>query len=124
MSGAVEMIAGAVVKHVTGKLSQTAWERMGGMFWNFKDDVHDMEDKMVTLQVALSYADKRSQGRGTGDDTLVHHWLNKYKSAAYDIEHAMDELEANATIWNRSPNKVKVCFYDKVFTRVYKHDIS
>jgi aquaporin TIP len=115
------MIAGAIVQHVARKLGQTAWERMG-MLWSFKDDIQDMEDKMVTLQVALTCADKRS--RGTYDDTLAQHWLKKYKSVAYDIEDALDELEANATIWKRSPSKVKVRFYDKVFTRVYKHGIS
>ena len=107
------------MKHVAGKLSQTAWERMGGMLWNFKGDFQNMEDKMVTLQVVLSYADKRSRGRGTDDDALAQHWLKKYKSVAYDIEDAMDELEGNATIWKRSPSKVR--FYDRVLTRVYKH---
>jgi aquaporin TIP len=98
MSGGAEMIAGAIVQHVASKLGQTAWDRMG-MLWSFKDDVQDMEDKMVTLQVALTCADKRSRGT---DDALAQHWLKKYKSVAYDIEDALDELEANATIWKRS----------------------
>jgi aquaporin TIP len=121
MTGGAEMIAGAIAKHVAGKLSQTAWERMG-MLWSFKEYVQDMENKMVTLEIALSYADKRSRGRGTDDDALTQHWLKKYKSVAYDIEDALDELEANATIWKRSPSKVR--FYDTVLTRVYKHGLS
>ena len=117
MTGAAEMVAGAVVEHVAGKLSETTLERIGGMLWNFKDDVQDMKKQMGTLQVVLSYADKRSRGRGTtDDDALAQHWLKKYKSVAYDIEDAVDELEANATIWERSPSKVR--FNDRVLTRV------
>ena len=93
MTGAAEMVAGAVVEHVAGKLSETTLERIGGMLWNFKDDVQDMKKQMGTLQVVLSYADKRSRGRGTtDDDALAQHWLKKYKSVAYDIEDAVDEL--------------------------------
>ena len=120
MTGEAEMVAGAVVEHVAGKFSETTLERIGGMLWNFKDDVQDMKKQMGTLQVVLSYADNRSRGRGTtDDDALAQHWLKKYKSVAYDIEDAVDELEANATIWERSPSKVR--FYDRVLTRVYKH---
>ena len=109
------MIASTVVQRVAGMLGDIAWERLQ-LLWNYKEDVQDMEGKMDTLQVALSYADNRSRET---DDALVQHWLKKYKSVAYDIEDAMDELEANATIWKRSPSKVR--FYDRVLTRVYKH---
>nr|CAB3479384.1 unnamed protein product [Digitaria exilis] len=98
MSGGAEMIAGAVVQHVAGKLSSMVWDRIG-MLWNFKDDVEEMESKMGSLQLALSYADKRSQGT---EDEWVQHWLKKYKSVAYAIEDALDELEANAMIWKNS----------------------
>jgi aquaporin TIP len=58
----------------------------------------------------------------TDDDALAQHWLKKYKSVSYDIEDAIDELEANATIWKNSPSKVRL--YDRVLTRVYKHGLS
>nr|CAB3475379.1 unnamed protein product [Digitaria exilis] len=84
MSGGAEMIAGAVVQHVAGKLSSMVWDRIR-MLWNFKDDVEEMESKMGSLQLALSYADKRSQGT---EDEWVQNWLKKYKSVAYAIEDA------------------------------------
>ncbi|CAL4945640.1 unnamed protein product [Urochloa decumbens] len=106
MSGGVDMIASAVVHHVTGMLGNVAWERLQ-LLWNYKEDVQDMEGKMVTLQIALSYADKRSR---EADDALVQHWLKKYKSVAYDIEDMLDELVANVTVWENSPCTVKLFF--------------
>jgi aquaporin TIP len=103
MSGGAEMVAGAIVEHVAGKLGGITWERLQ-LLWNFKEDAQDMEDKMVTLQVGLSYADKRSRET---DDPLVRHWLKKYKSVAYDMEDALDELVADAMIWENSPSKVR-----------------
>ncbi|CAL4952794.1 unnamed protein product [Urochloa decumbens] len=106
MSGGVDMIASAVVHRVTGMLGNVAWERLQ-LLWNYKEDVQDMEGKMVTLQIALSYADKRSR---EADDALVQHWLKKYKSVAYDIEDMLDELVANVTVWENSPCTVKLFF--------------
>lgn len=103
MSGGAEMVAGAIVEHVAGKLGGITWERLQ-LLWNFKEDAQDMEDKMVTLQVGLSYADKRSRET---DDALVRHWLEKYVYVAYDIEDTLDELVADATIWENSPRTVR-----------------
>jgi aquaporin TIP len=103
MSGAVEMIASAVVQRVAGMLDDIASERLQ-LPWNFKEDVHDMEGKMVTLKAALSFAVKRSRET---DDALVRHWLEKYVYVAYDIEDTLDELVADATIWENSPRTVR-----------------
>nr|CAB3475380.1 unnamed protein product [Digitaria exilis] len=106
MSAGVEMIASAVVQRVAGMLGDIAWERLQ-LLWNFKEDVQEIEGKMVDLQVTLSYADKHSRGT---EDTPVQHWLKKYKYVAYDMEDALDELEADAMIWKNSPSKVKLFF--------------
>jgi aquaporin TIP len=90
MSGGAEMIAGAVVQRIAGFLGDIAWDRIE-LLWSFKEDVKDMESRMGGLQLALTYADKCSQGI---EDEWVQHWLKKYKSVAYYIEDALDELEA------------------------------
>nr|CAB3479385.1 unnamed protein product [Digitaria exilis] len=109
MSGGVEMIASAVVQRVAGMLGDIAWERLQ-LLWNFKEDVQEIEGKMVDLQVTLSYADKHSRGT---EDTPVQHWLKKYKYVAYDMEDALDELEADAMIWKNSPSKERLVLLRK-----------
>jgi hypothetical protein len=99
MSGGAGMIAVAVVQRVAGMLGDVAWERVK-LLWNFKGDVQEMEIRMGDLKVVLRYADKRSRET---DSEPVHHWLKKYKHVAYDIEDALDELEADAMIWKNSP---------------------
>ena len=96
------MVAAAIVQRVASKLGNIAWERIE-LMWRFKEDAQEMKDKMVTLQVALSHADKHIRGT---DDALAQHWLEKYKSLAYDIEDGLDELEANALIWKWNPKTV------------------
>ncbi|CAD6228289.1 unnamed protein product [Miscanthus lutarioriparius] len=108
MSGGAEMIAGAVVQRLAGMLGNKAWERVE-LLWNFKEDVEGMERIMIDLKLALSYADKRSR-ESDGRDELVQPWLTRYKSVAYDIEDALDELVANATIWENSKCTVKLFF--------------
>ncbi|KAF8762517.1 hypothetical protein HU200_009492 [Digitaria exilis] len=102
----MEMVAAPVVQRVAGKLGDIAWEKLQ-LLWNFKEDVQDIEGKMVDLQVTLSSADKHSRGT---EDSPVQHWLKKYKFVAYDMEDALDELEADAMIWKHSPSKVKMFF--------------
>ena len=106
MSGGAEMIAGAVVQRLAGMLGDKAWERVE-LLWNFKEDVEGMERIMIDLKLALSYADKRSR-ESDGRDELVQPWLTRYKSVAYDIEDALDELVANATIWENSKCTVRI----------------
>ncbi|KAK3162971.1 hypothetical protein QOZ80_1BG0096000 [Eleusine coracana subsp. coracana] len=106
MSEGVEMIAGAVVKHVAGILSKKAWERIE-LMWNFKEDAQEMENKMIDMKVALNYADKCSRGT---DNAMVQHWLKKYKLSAYDIEDTLDELEADEMIWKNSQCTVNFFF--------------
>lgn len=101
MSG--EKIAGAVIQHVASILDKIVWERIE-LLWNFEDDAKEMNDKMVTLQVALNYAKKRSRET---EDALATVWLNKYKSVAYDMEDTVDELEANAIMWRNSTCTVR-----------------
>lgn len=97
------MVAAPVAQRVARKLGNIAWERLQ-LLWNFKEDVQEIEGKMVDLQVTLSSADKHSRGT---EDATVQHWLKKYKFVAYDIEDALDELVANAMIWENSPSKVR-----------------
>jgi aquaporin TIP len=108
MSGGVEMIAGAVIQRVASMLGGIAWQRIE-LLWNFKEDVQEMESKMGSLQLALGYADKRSQGI---EEAWVQHWLKKYKSVAYDIEDALDELEADTMIWTNSTCTVRIIMLD------------
>lgn len=99
------MVAGAVVQRLAGMLGDKAWERVE-LLWNFKDDVEGMERIMIDLKLALNYADRRS--RESDGDELVQPWLRRYKSVAYDIEDALDELVANATIWENSKCTVRI----------------
>ncbi|XP_039810382.1 putative disease resistance protein RGA1 isoform X2 [Panicum virgatum] len=116
MSGGAGMVAAAIVQRVASKLGNIAWERIE-LMWRFKEDAQEMKDKMVTLQVALSHADKHIRGT---DDALAQHWLEKYKSLAYDIEDGLDELEANALIWKWNPKTLKLCFssVNPIFVRI------
>ncbi|CAD6234988.1 unnamed protein product [Miscanthus lutarioriparius] len=93
MSGGAEMVAGAVVRRVAGMLGEAAWERVE-LPWMFKDDVEEMKNKLVTVQAVMVDAENRSHGSAS-----VRLWLKKLKSAAYNIEDTMDELEANTMIW-------------------------
>ncbi|CAO1940876.1 unnamed protein product [Urochloa humidicola] len=106
MSGGAEMIAGAVIQRVGSMLGDIARERIE-LLWNFEDDVKEMRDKMVTLQVALDYAEKRSRET---EDALARLWLKKYKSVAYDMEDTLDELGANTMIWRNSTCTAKIFF--------------
>ena len=79
MSGAAEMVAAPSCSVSPASLSSIAWERIGQV-WSFKEDVKEMDDKMVTMQVdcrsplRLTYADRRFRGLG---DALGQHWLIK-----------------------------------------------
>jgi aquaporin TIP len=86
------MIAGAVVQRVAGMLGQATRERVE-LLWRFSDDVEGMKRTLITVQAVMADAENRSQ-----DSELVRLWLKKLKSAAYNIEDTIDELEANKNI--------------------------
>jgi aquaporin TIP len=86
------MIAGAVVQRVAGMLGQATRERVE-LLWRFSDDVEGMKRTLITVQAVMADAENRSQ-----DSELVRLWLKKLKSAAYNIEDTVDELEANKNI--------------------------
>jgi aquaporin TIP len=92
MSGGAEMIAGAVVQRVASMLGQATRERVE-LLWRFGDDVEGMKRTLITVQAVMADAENRSQ-----DSELVRLWLKKLKSAAYNIEDTVDELEANKNI--------------------------
>jgi aquaporin TIP len=92
MSGGAEMIAGAVVQRVASMLGQATRERVE-LLWRFSDDVEGMKRTLITVQAVMADAENRSQ-----DSELVRLWLKKLKSAAYNIEDTVDELEANKNI--------------------------
>jgi aquaporin TIP len=92
MSGGAEMITGAVVQRVASMLGQATRERVE-LLWRFSDDVEGMKRTLITVQAVMADAENRSQ-----DSELVRLWLKKLKSAAYNIEDTVDELEANKNI--------------------------
>ncbi|TKW18848.1 hypothetical protein SEVIR_5G458601v4 [Setaria viridis] len=104
MSGGAEMIAGAVVQRVAGMLGQAAWERVE-LLQRFSDDFEEMKGTLITVKAVTGDAEKRSQGSES-----VRLWLKKLKSAAYNIEDMIDELEANTKIWRSSTCPVKLVF--------------
>jgi aquaporin TIP len=53
-----------------------------------------MKNKLVTVQAVMVDAENRSHGSES-----VRLWLKKLKSAAYNIDDTIDELEANTVIW-------------------------
>ncbi|XP_062231208.1 disease resistance protein RGA2-like [Phragmites australis] len=116
MSGGAEMMAGAVVQRVAGMLGQAAWQRVE-LLWTFSDDVEEMKDKLVAVQAVLVDAEKRSRG---SEGAPVQVWLKKLKSAAYNIEDTLDELEANTMIWRSRTCLVKLVFtsFNPLMTRL------
>lgn len=99
--GAGEMIAGAVVKQIAGKLVDLAMGE-ASLQWKFKDDVVKMTGKMQDLEAVMRDADNRCR-RGGSDGEAVGRWVTKFKSAAYDTEDMLDELDANELIKKTQP---------------------
>lgn len=82
-----EMLASSVLKVVVGKLGSVIGPELS-LMWKFKDDLESMRSTLVTLQAVMNDAEKRSL-REEG----VRLWLKRLKSAAYDIEDMLAELE-------------------------------
>ncbi|KAL6603258.1 hypothetical protein ACP70R_043619 [Stipagrostis hirtigluma subsp. patula] len=82
-----EMLASAVLKVVVGKLSEVIAPEFR-LLWKFKDDLESIRSTLMTLQAVLNDAEKRSSR-----EERVRLWLKRLKSAAYDIQDMLRELE-------------------------------
>uniref|UniRef100_A0A0A9HJ36 Uncharacterized protein n=1 Tax=Arundo donax TaxID=35708 RepID=A0A0A9HJ36_ARUDO len=109
MSGGAEMIVGAVVQNVASMLGQAALERVE-LLRRFTDDVMEMKGNLVTLQAVLADAENRSRGSES-----VRLWLKKLKSASYNIEDTLDELEADSM--TQKNNSCTVMSFNPLITR-------
>ncbi|KAF0926847.1 hypothetical protein E2562_027431 [Oryza meyeriana var. granulata] len=101
MSGVGEMIASSVANRVGSRLGDLMVEK-ATLLWRFKDDVDDLKEKMRDLDAVMQDADDKARQRGK-DGVAERRWLTKLKSAAYDIEDMLDELDSAQLIKNHQP---------------------
>ncbi|XP_078168503.1 putative disease resistance protein RGA4 [Carex rostrata] len=80
MAGVGELIALAVVKELTRKLSSPLVKEMS-LLWKFKDDLEYTKATLSMLQVVLRDAENQS-----ARDEAVRDWLKSLKAVSYDLE--------------------------------------
>lgn len=80
MAGVGEMIALAVVKELTRKLSSPLVKEMS-LLWNFTDDLEYTKATLSMLQGVLRDAENQS-----ARDTTIRDWLKSLKVVSYDLE--------------------------------------
>lgn len=88
---AVVLIAPAVVKIATDKLSTAIGERVG-LLWNFRKDLEEMKDTMEAMAAVLKDAEQQSVRNES-----VRLWLKRLKDAAHDISDMMDDYNDTDT---------------------------
>ncbi|KAJ3670828.1 hypothetical protein LUZ60_008254 [Juncus effusus] len=92
MTGGVgEMIASAVVKLVAEKLGGSVWTEIG-VLWNVQNDLEQMKETLLSLQAVVKDTEMRALKKGSESERI---WLQKVKSAVYDIEDALNDFEVN-----------------------------
>uniref|UniRef100_A0A0E0ACF2 NB-ARC domain-containing protein n=2 Tax=Oryza glumipatula TaxID=40148 RepID=A0A0E0ACF2_9ORYZ len=112
MVGFGEMIASAVIKELSGKLSSPIWNTIMSQV-NFKQDLEAIKSMLGSLQAKLNDAERQSQKKES-----VHDLLKKLKAVAYDIE---DRLVAYESISNDGDGSLRhdnwSSFSDKLKSR-------
>ncbi|GJN35403.1 hypothetical protein PR202_gb24178 [Eleusine coracana subsp. coracana] len=89
-SAAAWRSASAIAGLVASKLGELVWDE-ATLLWRFKDDMDDLKETAWEVEALMHDADSRSD-HNQGQTMRV--WMNKSKSAAYDIEDLLDEFEA------------------------------
>ncbi|KAK3140164.1 hypothetical protein QOZ80_5AG0396930 [Eleusine coracana subsp. coracana] len=82
--------ASSIAGLVASKLGELVWDE-ATLLWRFKDDMDDLKETAWEVEALVHDADSRSD-HNQGQTMRV--WMNKSKSAAYDIEDLLDEFEA------------------------------
>ncbi|XP_062234196.1 putative disease resistance protein RGA3 isoform X3 [Phragmites australis] len=82
-----EMLVSALLKVVVGQLGAVIGPEVS-LLWKFKDDLESIRRTLATLQAVLNDAEKRSSR-----EECARLWLKRLKSAAYDIQDMLWELE-------------------------------
>ncbi|XP_020086776.1 disease resistance protein RGA2-like [Ananas comosus] len=102
-----------LVKEVLDKLGSALWNEIG-LLRSFKDDVKDLERKLLKIQAVLLDAEERSNAEKENHTLRI--WLSELKGAAYDIDDLLDEIRTQAVLWKqqrqvRNQNQLarKVC---------------
>ncbi|XP_025806988.1 probable disease resistance protein RPP1 [Panicum hallii] len=99
-------MAGAVAGPIAGRLAALVTDETA-LLWGFKDDVDSMRKTMEKLQALKQDADRReSLNEGERRET-VRVWIKNFKSAAYDVEDLLDELDAIKLMKQNQP-KIKI----------------
>ncbi|RLM97685.1 putative disease resistance protein RGA3 isoform X1 [Panicum miliaceum] len=111
-------MAGAVVGPIAGRLAALVTDETA-LLWGFKDDVEGMRKTMEKLQALKQDADRReSLNEGERRET-VRVWIKNFKSAAYDVEDLLDELDAIKLMKQNQPKiKVFFSFYNPLLVRL------
>jgi hypothetical protein len=102
-------MAGAVAGPIAGRLAALVTDETA-LLWGFKDDVDSMRKTMEKLQALKQDADRReSLNEGERRET-VRVWIKNFKSAAYDVEDLLDELDAIKLMKQNQPKVLKLNF--------------
>nr|CAD1828952.1 unnamed protein product [Ananas comosus var. bracteatus] len=84
-----------LVKEVLDKLGSALWNEIG-LLRSFKDDVKDLERKLLKIQAVLLDAEERSNAEK--ENHALRIWLSELKGAAYDIDDLLDEIRTQAVL--------------------------
>ncbi|XP_072998084.1 uncharacterized protein [Typha latifolia] len=85
-----EHLVSVVVDGLVSKLGSRLRSELG-LVWNFKNDLDDMKNTLISIQAFLNDAEKQSHERES-----VRTWLKNLKAAAYDIEDMLDQFQFQA----------------------------
>ncbi|GMI79692.1 hypothetical protein like AT3G14470 [Hibiscus trionum] len=83
-------MAEAIAFNVITKLSSPLLQQLG-LWWNFKDDLHDLQSIVSAIRAVLLDAEERSVS-----NNLVKDCLEKLKDALYDADDILDDIHTEA----------------------------
>ncbi|MBA0771389.1 hypothetical protein Gotri_019858 [Gossypium trilobum] len=85
-----EAIAFDIATELIIKLSSLALSQIG-LWWNLKDDLHDLERTVSTIKAVLLDAEEKS-----ATNNLVKVWLEELKDVLYDADDLIDDFSTEA----------------------------
>ncbi|XP_039059072.1 putative disease resistance protein RGA1 [Hibiscus syriacus] len=82
--------AESIIYDIITKLSSPLVQQLG-LWWNFKDDLEDLESIVSAIKTVLLDAEERSTS-----NIPVKHFLEKLKDALYDADDLLDDIHTEA----------------------------
>ncbi|XP_039044469.1 putative disease resistance protein RGA3 [Hibiscus syriacus] len=83
-------MAESIIYDIITKLSSPLVQQLG-LWWNFKDDLVDLESIVSAIRAVLLNAEERSES-----NNAVKHFLEKLKVALYDADDLLDDIHTEA----------------------------